>query len=205
MKNIRIGLKKVGAFFSVPANFTRLIISLMILGALVCGLFPLVSIVPDSDNLVGSLLGSIGFEGFSMNGKQFILAPFSNDTIYPGVNIGPLPSNPYIIVALVFGVAALVMLWMGAKHRRLNLLSSLFSLVSAASLIALRPRFAPYYSTYTKNGGDTFQHYYDSGFFSIEVTPALVLAVIFFFFAFMAIMMLGEMLARPFSYSEIQD
>ena len=204
MQKISAFFRRLYSFFSVPAHFTRLIISLFIFSAFICFLFPLVTISPNPDNLVGSFLQG-RFKGIKMNGIQLILAPFSDKTIHEFIDIGPLPCNPYIVIAAFCGLVSVVLLWLGVKHRRCNLFSGLLSLVSAVAMIFFRPRFAPFYSTYTKNGGDLVQHYYDSGFFDIIVTPALVLSAIFFFFAFMATIMLGEMLARPFSYSELQD
>ena len=174
----------------------RCVISLFLIIGLICFFFPFTTLSVNEEKELIALL-EIFLSLFNkkmpnprqLSGVQLIFAFMAEGTIHENLAIGPLPCNAYITSAILLGIAAIALLWFSWKRPFLSLLSSLASLASAVLLILFRPRFTDYYTAYTKHGGEAFGNLLTDEYMVLSVEPALVIAIVFFFLAFMVTFM----------------
>ena len=179
-----------------PGFIMRCVISLFLIIGLLCFLFPFTTLSANAEKEMIVLLELfLGLFGKNMpnprqlSGVQLIFAFAAEGTIHENLDIGPLPCNAYVTSAILLGIIAVVLLWLSWKRPFLSLLSSLASLASAILLILFRPRFTDYYTAYTKHGGEAFGNLLTDEYMVLSVEPALVIAIVCFFLAFMVTFM----------------
>ena len=100
------------------------------------------------------------------------------------------PLHILFLIAFLAGILAVALLWLNQKKPMHLLFSALSSLVSASLLTVFMPRFVGYYTAHTKNGGEQFGYLFGDERMIVQSDPALIVAIICFFFAFMIAFML---------------
>ena len=191
-------MEKFGQLRKNPAFIMRAVISFFLVIGLLCFLFPMATMMPNTADNVGMGVLEVILQIFGekmpdprhLSGVQLIFAFLSEDTIHENLNIGPLPCNAYILIAFLAGILAVALLWLNQKKPMHLLFSALSSLVSASLLIIFVPRFVGYYTAHTKNGGEQFGHLFADERMIVQSEPALIVAIVCFFFAFMVAFML---------------
>ncbi|MBO5788877.1 MAG: hypothetical protein J6R42_02910 [Clostridia bacterium] len=194
-------MNKIKDLFCRPSFVARLLLSVLLVGAIVCFFLPFAVLEPNSDDLfvqimtfIINLAGKKAPTPRGLSGINLIFAFLSDETINENLDIGPLPGNLFIAMGLLSAIFALVLLWLSRRHAILNVVSASLSALSALSLILFGPCFRPYYTALTENGGEQFGTWLEEGKLLMTVQPALVVAVVLLFVVFMATVVLLQLL-----------
>lgn len=133
-------------------------------------------------------------KGSNISGIEGILMPFSGETIHPQLDIGPLPTNPYLLAALFFAIFAVAVFFVKKMPVSRFLTASILDLLAGVCLIMFPVRFTPYYARFTQNGGAEFKTHLTEGQLVLTVKFGLILCVILLFLAFMTNLLLYSQL-----------
>ena len=148
--------------------------------------------------IVNSLLNKGDGKGSTFMGIEGLLMPFSNETIHESLDIGPLPTNPYLLVAFLFSILAVAVFFIKKLHVSRFLIASVLDLIGAVCLIVFPFRFAGFYGKFTKNGGEQFETLLSEGQLVMTVQFGFILCIVFLFLAFMINLLLyGQLKHDP--------
>ena len=133
-------------------------------------------------------------KGENISGFEVILMPFSGETIHDNLDIGPLPTNLYLLCALLCALLAIAVYFIKKLAVARFLIASLLNLCSTVCLILFPIRFAAYYGKYTKNGALAFTIHLQSDTLLLTILGGLIICAILMFFAFMTNLLLYSQL-----------
>ena len=181
-----------------PTFVVQMIALTLSILAVLCYFLPFANLTADKAlGLLDSFFNKSNGDGSNFMGIAGILMPFSGKTIHKSLDIGPLPTNVYLLAALLFAILAVVVYFIKRKLPVARfLIASLLDLAGAVCLILFPIRFTPYYAKFTKNGGAQFETLLNEGQLVMTVKFGLILCVIFLFLAFMVNLLL---------YSQLKD
>lgn len=154
--------------------------------AVLCYFLPFANLKADKAlGLLDSFVNKSDGKGSTFLGIEGILMPLSNDTIHKSLDIGPLPTNPYLLTALVFAMLAVAVYFVKKLTASRFLIAAILDLLAAVCLIVFPFRFTQFYGKFTKNGGAQFETLLNEGQLVMTIQFGLILCAVFLFLAFM--------------------
>ena len=184
-----------------PTFVVQMIALTLSILAVLCYFLPFANLKADKAlGMLDSFVNKSDGKGSNFMGIAGILMPFSDDTIHKSLDIGPLPTNPYLIGALLFAILAVAAFFIFIKKLPAGrfLIAALLDFAGAVCLIVFPLRFTPYYGKFTKNGGAQFETLLNEGQLVMTVKFGLILCVVFLFLAFMINLLLyGQLKHDP--------